>query len=86
MIRLYVSDGVQLFQERSKEAETRSLMWNISPIILRFVCSTVKHNHSEPWNNMLCLSKPLNPLKEQIWVNNIYMKLWSPLSLWGVSI
>lgn len=61
MIRLYVTDGVQLFQEGSKETETHSRMWNISPIILRFVCIIVKHNHIEPWDDTVCLSKCFNP-------------------------
>lgn len=35
MIRLYVSDGVQLFQESSKEAEAHVCIFNINPIILQ---------------------------------------------------
>lgn len=51
MIRLYVSDGVQLFQEEGSGTVTH--VWEIQ---VRCVCGLVKHNHSEPCDKMVCLS------------------------------
>lgn len=50
MIRLYVSDGVQLFQESSKEVEYLYGICNISPVVLhtRFVRTTIKCTRYEP--------------------------------------
>ena len=64
MIRLCVSDGVQLFQESSREAETHICMCNISPIILhtRDLGSCVRNNKNVIIMNhetITCLSPEL---------------------------